>query len=617
MTPDLSESGVTDQGGRWMTPSTTALELDDAQLRVAEASGDSRQIVIAGAGQGKTEVVAARLAHLISDEGLSASLELLVLSFSRAAVHAVRTRLSDRDGAEANVRTFDSFAGQVLLEADVEPKGDFASRIRQATRVLREADETPDLIADLRHVVIDEVQDLVGDRAEFVLAILELLDDDAGFTVLGDPLQGIYDFVLDESSSRMTFDDFFGKLEEYDADQVSLERNYRARGEDCRRVAELAVELRQLDGESALEEISDFEDSLPRLVGVEDWSFLDLYAGRSAILCRTNAEVLRISRQLVEQEIDHAVRRPAQAFGAAPWLAESFDRLAGPEVPRSAVEEALAEKLAGELDPTEAWHLVKSAEGSRNSNQLNLSRLRSRVRSTTVPLSLTQGDTSDLVVSTIHRAKGLEFDNVFIVESNWAPETEDVWAQVRSRYVALSRARDGIVIVEPKFAYSVIKKHGWLPGRLQERLPAKRGTSARSFEFLDTDLYTGRPTGAGTASSSEVQAALAAASLGRPVHGELDIERSDIAYPVYALTLDSEPIGRTSEEFGKDFAKAFKIRPGVWPAELDGLLLVSVESTAGDPQFTEEAGLGPGGFWLVPRVVGLARPVFDVMEELV
>lgn len=601
-----------------MTSSTVALELDNAQLRVAEAEGDSRQIVIAGAGQGKTEVVAARLAYLISDEGFSASLEVLVLSFSRAAVHAVRTRLSDRDGAEVNVRTFDSFAGQILLEAGVEPTGDFASRIRRATRVLREADETPDLIADLRHIVIDEVQDLVGDRAEFVLAILEILDDDAGFTVLGDPLQGIYDFVLDDSESRMTFDGFFEKLREYDADQVSLERNYRARGEDCLRVAELAVELRKLDGEAALKEISDFEDSLPRLLGVADWSFLDLYAGRSAILCRTNAEVLRISRILAEHEIDHAVRRPAQSFGAAPWLAESLDRLSGPEVPRSAVEQALAEKLVGELNAADAWHLVKSAEGSRNSSQLNLSRLRSRVRSTTVPLSLTQGDTSDLVVSTIHRAKGLEFDNVFIVESDSTPDKEDVWAQVRNRYVALSRARDDIVIVAPKFTYSVIKKHGWLPGRLQERVRSKGGkTRPRAFEFLDKDLYTGRPTGAGTASSSEVQAALAAAKLGRPVRGELDIERSDLAYPVYSLTLDGEPIGRTTEEFGEDFAKAYKVRPGVWPAELDDLLLVSVESTAGDPQFTEEAGLGPGGFWLVPRVVGLARPVWDVMEELV
>ena len=167
-------------------------DLDDSQRRVAEADAEARLVVIAGAGQGKTEVVAARLQHLMSEEGLSGSTAILVLSFSRAAVHAIRTRMLDRDLAEVNVRTFDSFAAEILLElSDNEPSGSFTERIREATRLIHEAKETPDGIVDLEHVIIDEVQDLVGDRAEFVLAILDRLDDEAGLTVLGDPLQGV------------------------------------------------------------------------------------------------------------------------------------------------------------------------------------------------------------------------------------------------------------------------------------------------------------------------------------------------------------------------------------------------------------------------------------------
>lgn len=112
-----------------------------------------------------------------------------MLSFSRAAVSAVRARLELREVAAANVRTFDSFAGQILLDADIEPIGSYEARIRQATRVLNESDEIPFEVESLRHVVMDEVQDLVGDRADFVLALLRRLDSDVGVTALGDPLQ--------------------------------------------------------------------------------------------------------------------------------------------------------------------------------------------------------------------------------------------------------------------------------------------------------------------------------------------------------------------------------------------------------------------------------------------
>ena len=42
----------------------------------------------------------------------------------------------------------------------------------------------------MRHVLVDEIQDLVGPRAQLVMALLRLAD--AGFTLFGDPAQAIY-----------------------------------------------------------------------------------------------------------------------------------------------------------------------------------------------------------------------------------------------------------------------------------------------------------------------------------------------------------------------------------------------------------------------------------------
>ncbi|MCK0517660.1 UvrD-helicase domain-containing protein [Williamsia sp. DF01-3] len=300
-----------------------AIELNPEQAAVAEAPADSRLLVIAGAGQGKTEVVASRVEHLATEEGLSPSTEMLVLSFSRAAVHAVRSRIANREMAETNVRTFDSFASYLLVENDIEPVGDFESRIRQATKLLSDGDDDIYGVEDIQHVILDEVQDLVGDRAEMVLAILENLHEDAGFTALGDPLQAVYDFTLANSRSKTTSTQFITALtDRFNAERVSLGPNYRARGAFPKRVVSLGNVLREdhvVAG--AQQRIKTFEDTLPHSGVVDDWGFLREPAGKTAILCKSNAEVLRVSRVLTKHDVRHVVRRQATDFGAARWIA--------------------------------------------------------------------------------------------------------------------------------------------------------------------------------------------------------------------------------------------------------------------------------------------------------
>jgi DNA helicase-2/ATP-dependent DNA helicase PcrA len=92
------------------------------------------------------------------------------------------------------------------------------------------------------------------------------------------------------------------------------------------------------------------------------------------------------------------------------------------------------------------------------------------------------------------------------------------------------------------------------------------------------------------------------------VYAELDEAESTAESPSYMLvTQDLQPLGRTSPAFNYAFQKTFgwlKNRPTV----IEGLSLVSVETVAGDYRESEKAGLGSSGFWLVPRITGLARP---------
>ncbi len=591
------------------------IELNDAQLEVVWAGAEERLLVIAGAGQGKTEVVVSRIDSLVQEEGLTASDEILVLSFSRAAVSAVRTRLDLRDVSAANVRTFDSFASVLLLDAGIQPEGSFDARIRRATQLLTQEQEVPYPVEALRHVVIDEVQDLVGDRADFVLALLKRLDQDAGITALGDPLQGVFDFQLEESQSKTSSDDVFNALTgSFGCERTSLGKNYRARGNMPKQVVLLGDKLRDTPrnaGDAAEKLLDDLLLDLPDRGEIEDWYDLITppQGKKTAVLCTTNADVLRVSRYLNERSVAHAVRRQSQDFGAARWIARVLGPLPGPKERRSVIEAALEKCL--QEDAESKWAELKSAEGRTGDfDALNLLQISRLVKARALPLPLTEPDLSSVIVSTIHRAKGLEFDSVYVVTPTWGPE-EEAWTRVRREYVALSRARDNIFACRLPSPTSMIRPDDRLWGRFKEEVWSRRKKGAkwtRAIEFQYNDVETARPASSHSVTAVRVQKNLeAVARIGTKVHLELDEHETTEAEASYVMIAEvGGMIGRTSLAFDDAFAKTFRWLNN-WPRIVDGLSLVSVETVAGDFRESASADIGSSGFWLVPRVTGLAR----------
>ncbi|MGW5524842.1 UvrD-helicase domain-containing protein [Gordonia sp. NPDC003950] len=589
----------------------TVFELDDSQRAVAEAPADARLLVIAGAGQGKTEVVASRIQYLVEEEDLSASTEIMVLSFSRAAVQAVRTRLEGHDIARTDVRTFDSLASYLLSQNGREPFGGFDNRVRQATQLLNDDSEDVEGIEDLQHLILDEVQDLVGDRAEMILALLRRMPESAGFTALGDPLQGIYDFTLKESRSQMKSTDFAAQLADaFGAETMTLARNYRAQGPFPIEVVGLGNLLRGQREAQAAETVAEFEKTLPHSGVIKDWTFLaEPESGRTAVLCATNGEVLRVSQFLTKQGVDHVVRRQARDFGAARWIAGVFEDFAGPEVDRDSVQSVIEAKLAQRLRE-EAWYLLKGAEGrSRTMYQLNLPRVRSLIATGSIPLTLTEPDESRVIVSTIHRAKGLEFERAFFVHPNSPMSNEDEWPALRQKYVALSRARDEVAVLDIPTGWMWFDKRN---GRLRERRKSKQGKKySAAIEFGSGDVLSGRPLAGDAARVRDMRRALTNASPGEPVTGFVEPVYSTDDVPVFVLRTDAgDELGITNEWFGRAIADEFgyRFRDGWDGAVIEGLRLVAVETVAGDPRLTEDAGLGSSGLWLVPRVFGLVTP---------
>ncbi|GAA1840639.1 hypothetical protein GCM10009772_17890 [Pseudonocardia alni subsp. carboxydivorans] len=596
--------------------------LDDSQLRVAEGAADARVIVTAGAGQGKTEVVAARLAHLVESEGLDKADDVLVLSFSRAAVAAVRQRIRGNPSVErASVRTFDSFASRLLMDAGEDATGwNFDRRIRAATRLLREADSDIPTVEFSRHIVIDEVQDLVGDRADLVLALISRLADDAGFTALGDPLQGIYDFQLDSSTSTRSSADLLDELRlDFGAVDLELEHHYRAQTGQAQGVVSLGTRMRTASsGRRRHNKVRHAVESLPR-VGELDALKLVLpgWQGRTAVLCATNGQAMVVSRALFELGVTHRLRRPAEQVSIPSWVAAVLGHAPSRNIRPAEFDELVA--TSGVSVPDDAWRLLKVTERRRRApGELDLVELSRAVLSGAVPVEMVDSGDARVVVSTIHRAKGLEFENVVLVDGpdrtgNDATNAE-LDRQARALYVALSRARNLVTAAEPPRAGGLrldeYRKQRWIRGH---------GWRTSAFEFRLQDVERARPFGADAGEASAVQDALRSclSPVGLPVDARID-PTADPRLPKYELRIDGLAVACTSPGFGEALIgrldRAWRNHPGP-PTALSDLYSDGIETAAGPPLVGERLGVGRWGLWLAPRVAGLARLDFERSED--
>ncbi len=92
-----------------------AQPLTDRQ-RLAVVRDEDRNLVVAGAGTGKTSVVVARVGYLLQT-GHAESDDVLVLAFARKAREELQQRLQDRIGRELEVRTFHSLGLTILGKA--------------------------------------------------------------------------------------------------------------------------------------------------------------------------------------------------------------------------------------------------------------------------------------------------------------------------------------------------------------------------------------------------------------------------------------------------------------------------------------------------------------------
>ncbi|MDO9087978.1 MAG: UvrD-helicase domain-containing protein [Anaerolineaceae bacterium] len=446
-----------------MVDNVREIEISGDQTKIIEAGFEKKILVVAGPGSGKTFTLIHRIRHLVKIQNLSPSSEILVLSFSRAAISEVRKRIkassdnsSDDYFHELNIFTFDSFATRLLFAAndDFQIQGNnFDHQIKLATKQLSDPNSyAADMLSGLRHVIIDEVQDLIDPRVSFVMRILENLE--GGFTLLGDPAQGIFDYQIKENTGALDSDRFLSWVKEKwknDLEIIEPDINFRSVPE----IEKITVPIRQkLLGEDSHKALIEIKD----LIGQADLSGSVLNISPDvlyhkiktvAVLCRKNEEVMICSLNLGKSDLQFYIPPSIEERGVPSWLGRILSGWHNQEINSENFKFLWDKEITDftSLTSEKAWSILKSIE-RRESRMLDIHRLKQYLKSgikNFFDTDITFPE-NQVITMNIHQSKGREFDHVVILQPEIYKKMSDRDKALEGRvyYVAMTRAREKI-----------------------------------------------------------------------------------------------------------------------------------------------------------------------------
>ncbi len=438
--------------------------LSPAQLEIIRDSQSQYIVVAAGPGSGKTRVLVHKLASLILMEDVKYE-QLLMLTFSRAAATEFKKRLIELIGNAAHfveMKTFHSYCFDLLGRVGTLKKSDLI--LRETVTRINSGDVEPSRIA--KHVlVIDEAQDMDAD--EFAL-ISALIRQNEGMRVIavGDDDQNIYGFRGADSKYMRRF------IREREARMYELVENYRsgqaliefsnqfARRLPNRLKTKLIMASRPQTGVIKIVQYRSRNLVIPIVYDIVSAGL----AGTTCVLTRTNEEAALVTGSLLRNSYRAKLIQSNEGFNLYNLLEvrHLFEQLGRDGSGIIIAEESWAEakrrlmhRFRSSRNLELATNVIADFEQS-SGNRKYRSDLELFVKESNLEDFYRQ-EADTILVSTIHKAKGREFDNVFLLLDDARTEKDD---DVRALYVAITRAKDNLTIHTNGSQFEGIKVEG-------------------------------------------------------------------------------------------------------------------------------------------------------------
>ena len=424
-------------------------QLSKRQMEII-SDKDSRCIVVAaGPGSGKTRVLVHKLASLLLLEDVKHE-QLLMLTFSRAAATEFKQRLMELIGNAAHfveIKTFHSYCFDLL--GRIGNLEDSKNVVSKAAEMICQGEVEPNKIGKTV-LVIDEAQDIGTEEYALVMALMTH-NEEMRVIAVGDDDQNIYEFRGSDS-------DYMYRLsQETGSTFVEMTENYRSAHQPVdfangflktihKRIKSTAIiSMRK---EKGWVEIIRHHSAYMYQPLVENL-LQHKGKGTSCVLTQTNEEAVILTALLRKHGINSKLIQSMD--GLRFWnIAEMryFLRYIDKRIKTPLITEELWEeaKHATFSIYDRSLSLIYVKRCVEQFEQTNRTKYFSDFREFAFESSVEDFcDTSgtDVVVSTIHKAKGREFDDVYMLISDSYVKEDHL---MRRYYVGITRAKNRLFI---------------------------------------------------------------------------------------------------------------------------------------------------------------------------
>lgn len=425
-------------------------ELSPTQLKIIQDKETKYIVIAAGPGSGKTRVLVHKLASLLLMEDVKHE-QLLMVTFSRAAATEFKKRLLKLIGNAANyieIKTFHSYCFDLLGKVGSLEKSGLI--LKKTIEKIKNGDVEPNRITKTV-LVIDEAQDMDLDEFNLIRTLMEH-NEEMRVIAVGDDDQNIYEF---RGASSKYLEQF---IQIDTAVKHELVENYRSKGNlvefanqfvkrIAHRLKETPIIAKQTDNGNI--KLVRYQNANLITPLVQDILTTDL-TGTTCVLTKTNEEALQVTALLLKNKMYAKLIQTNDSFNLYNLLEVRFflsNLSLGDNV--FVIDDETWENAKRELINKYRWstklevcnNIIRDFEAT-NPKKKYKSDLEIFIRESRLEDFFNEnGET--IFVSTIHKAKGKEFDNVFLLLENFSPVTDEAKRQL---YVAITRAKKNLTI---------------------------------------------------------------------------------------------------------------------------------------------------------------------------
>lgn len=423
--------------------------LSEKQRQIIDDNQSKYIVVAAGPGSGKTKVLVHKLASLLMLEDVKHE-QLLMLTFSRAAATEFKHRLIDLIGSAASfveIKTFHAFSFDIL--GKMGNLDEIDNVVSEAAQLIERGEADQGRI-NKTVLVIDEAQDMNQDEYALVKALMQN-NEEMRLIAVGDDDQNIYEFRGSDSRFMQAF------ITEMNASKYEMTENYRS----CPSIVSFANQFAtritsrlkvtpctSKQTESGKVQITQYTSNCLDIPVVNQ--LLSTYQNESAcVLTNTNSDAARITGLLIQKGIRAKLIQSTDGFRVIN-LAEMryFLKLinqhqSSPVIDEEDWEQAKSQTLNKYQNSTcvaylkTFFNIFESINPKKYHNDLFEFLLESNIEDFCI------SESGTVLVSTIHKSKGREFDTVYMMLNGELADTNE---RIRKLYVGMTRAKHNLYI---------------------------------------------------------------------------------------------------------------------------------------------------------------------------